>query len=353
MRFLPARALAAFLRLAVFGLIATFARADLVWTKQTGWRIEGGALSGLAGAEGRNALEQMNKARASEEDGSSRSAIKGYQAIAKRYPNSIYAPEALYRSARLHLTRKEYTKAFEDFQQVLGRYPNTRRFNEIIGEQYRIASALLDGARGRMFFGLLPGFRQRDKAIEYFETILVNAPYSDYAPLSLMNIARGHQKLGNTEDAIDALDRMINNYASSLLAPDAYLKLAQMHASLVDGPYYDQAATKESITYFTDFMLLFPSDSNVASAEKGLDNMKTMLAESKMKIGDFYFYKRSNYKAARVFYNEAITAYPESAIAARAKVRLTEVEAKAAGQPAPAPTPGSEPAPKKKRFFFF
>jgi outer membrane protein assembly factor BamD len=308
-------------------------------------------LSGLTGAEGRNALDQMNRARESEERGSTRSAFKTYESVAKKYPNSIYAPEALYRAGRLHLVRKEFTKAFDDFQQVLSRYPNTKRFNEIVGEQYRIASALLDGARGRMFFGLLPGFVQREKALEYFETILGNAPYSDYAPLSLMNIARGHQKLGHTEEAIDALDRMINNYPQSLLAPDAYLKLGQTHATLVDGPYYDQAATKEAITYFTDFMLLFPGDAGVAAAEKGLDGMKTMLAESKMRIGDFYFYKRSNFTAARVFYNEAITAYPESPIAGRAKLRLADVEAKASGKKAPADakTP-DDTTPKRKKF---
>ncbi|MEO6245444.1 MAG: outer membrane protein assembly factor BamD [Opitutaceae bacterium] len=145
---------------------------------------------------------------------------------------------------------------------------------------------------------------------------------------------------------------MINNYSQTLLAPDAYLKLAQTHASLVDGPYYDQGSTKESITYFTDFMLLFPSDTNIGVAEKGLDGMKTMLAESKIRMGDFYFYKRSNFKAARVFYNEAITAYPESAIAKKAKTRLVEVEAKASGQTVAA-TPGAEVPPKKKRFLFF
>jgi outer membrane protein assembly factor BamD len=338
--------------LVLAGLISVSARADLVWTRSTGWTVEGGALSGLAGADGRNALDQMNKARLAEDDGSNRSAIRTYQAVAKKYPNSIYAPEALYRSALLRLKGQDYAKAFEDFQSVLSRYPNTRRFNEIVGEQYRIASAMLDGARGRMLWGLLPGFTQRDKALEFFENILSNAPYSDYAPLSLMNIARGHQKLGNTESAIDALDRMINSYGQSLLAPDAYLKLAQTHASLVDGPFYDQGATKESITYFTDFMLLFPGDGNVGVAEKGLDGMKTMLAESKIRMADFYFYKRSNYKAARVFYNEAITAYPESAVATKAKARLAEVEAKASGQPAPAKAPGSEPA-QKKRFFFF
>jgi len=75
-------------------------------------------------------------------------------------------------------------------------------------------------------------------------------------------------------------------------------------------------------------------------------------AESKVKMGDFYFYKRDNFRAARVFYNEAITAYPESAVAAKAKARLAEVEAKASGQPAPAAAAGAAPA-KKKRFFFF
>ena len=356
MRFVPARLPAVLgLLLLLFGL-STPARADLVWSAQTGWRLEGGALSGLAGAEGRNALEQMNKARSAEEAGSKGTAIRTYSSVAKKWPNSVYAPEALYRSAKIRLSRHDYTKAFDDFQQVLARYPNTKRFNEIVGEQYRIASALLDGARGRMFFGMLPGFKQRDKALEYFENILVNAPYSDYAPLSLMNIARGHQKLGNIENAIDALDRMINNYGQSLLAPDAYLKLAQTHATLVDGPYYDQASTKEAITYFTDFMLLFPGDANIGAAEKGLDGMKNMLAESKMKIGDFYFYKRNNFRAARVFYNEAITAYPDSAIAGRAKVRLAEVEAKAAKvAPPPAADGTTTPAtpPKKKRFWLF
>ncbi len=354
MRLLPARPLAILVLLfSVLGLLVAAARADLVWSKESGWRLENGVLAGLTEADGRKALDLMNSARSAEEKGSNHSAIKGYANVARRYPNSIYAPEALYRSAKLRLAGKDYTRAFEDFQGVIGRYPNTKRFNEIIGEQYNIARALLNGARGRMFFGLLPGFVARERAIGYFETIIVNAPYSDYAPLSLMNVAIGHQKLGNTEDAIDALDRMINNYPQNLLAPDAYLKMAQIDATLVDGPYYDQAATKESITYYTDFMLLFPGDNNIAVAEKGLDQMKTMMAESKMKMADFYFYKRNNFTAARVFYNEAITTYPDSAVAKRAKLRLADVEAKAAGKKVPAEGKGEGDTPKKKRFLFF
>jgi outer membrane protein assembly factor BamD len=335
--------------IALFG--AARLSAELVWTPGQGWRIEGGALAGLSNEDSSNALEQMNSARAAEEKGSTRSAIKGYQKVSKKYPNSIYAAEALYRTGMLYEKRREYFKAFEAFQEMVMKYPSTEKFSQVIAEQYRIAQLLLDGARSYMW-GIIPGFKNRERALEYFEQIVRNAPYSDYSPLSLMNVARGHQKMGNTEEAIDALDRMINNYPKNVLTPDAYLKLAQTHASLVEGAYYDQASTKEAITYFEDYLIQFPGDAGAGSAEKGLADMKSMLAQSKMILADYYFKYRKNYTAAKVFYNEAITTYPDSPVAARARTMLTEVDARLAGQPAPAAKDEKPAAPKKKKRFW-
>jgi outer membrane protein assembly factor BamD len=47
-----------------------------------------------------------------------------------------------------------------------------------------------------------------------------------------------------------------------------------------------------------------------------------------------------------VFYNEAITAYPDSDVAKLAKIQLVAVEARASGKPV-------ENAPRKKRFWLF
>jgi outer membrane protein assembly factor BamD len=76
--------------------------------------------------------------------------------------------------------------------------------------------------------------------------------------------------------------------------------------------------------------------------------MKTILAESKIYIGDFYFYKRYNFTAAKVFYNEAITAYPDSPPAKLAKKRLAELDAKVSKQ-----NVGPKHPPKAKRFWLF
>ena len=77
-------------------LLAGTARADLVWDPNSGWRIEGGILSGLTGANGRDALDRMNKARRAEDLHHYHSAIKAYTKVTQIYPNSIYAPEAYY-----------------------------------------------------------------------------------------------------------------------------------------------------------------------------------------------------------------------------------------------------------------
>ncbi len=315
--------------------------ADLTWEPGKGWQLEGGALSGLAGAQGRSALQQMNRARRSEEEGSLWTAARAYERIAKKYQGSVYAPEALFRAGNLRLRRRQFYKAFTDLQTMIQRYPNSKRFNDVIGEQYQIASALMDGVHNRML-GLIPGPTNRVKAIEYFATIVLNAPYSDYAPLSLMDVARGYQMDKDTEEAIDSLDRLVNTYPQSVLAPVAYLKLGDLHASLSQGPKYDQASTKEAMTYYEDYMILYPSDQAIGQAAAGVEKMKTIISQSKIYIGDYYFYRRSNFTAARVFYNEAITAFPDSAPAGIAKRRLLEVDARAKKQRV-----GPRAAPKK------
>ena len=341
------RTLLPFLAAAALALCATpRLAADLAWTQGTGWQLEGGSLSGLAGPQGRKALDLMNKARSYEEEGSLHAAIKSYEAVARKYSGSVYAPEALYRAGKLLTRRKQYYDAFTDYQMMLRRYPNTKRFNDVIGELYRIASALLDGAHNWVW-GWIPGPSNRPKALEYFEVIILDAPYSDYAPLSLMDVARGFQQSKDTEQAIDSLDRLVNTYPQSVLAPVAYLKLGDLHASLSQGPKYDQASTKEAMTYYEDFMILYPGDSGIPQAAAGVDKMKTILAQSKIYIGDYYFYKRLNFVAAKVYYNEAITSYPDSASAKLAKRRLADLDAKVSKErvrPMTAP---------KKRFWLF
>ena len=94
----------------------------------------------------------------------------------------------------------------------------------------------------------------------------------------------------------------------------------------MDGPEYDQGATREAISHFEDFLILYPDHPRIKEGEDGLAAMKSMQAQSHMVKGDFYFYKWKDYRAARVFYNEAITVAPESPEAAKAEEMLARID---------------------------
>ncbi|MEZ5277549.1 MAG: tetratricopeptide repeat protein [Opitutaceae bacterium] len=300
---------------------------EIQWSPATGYYTVGGTLGGLQPEYAQEALDLMNRARANEERGADRSALGDYKRVFKDYPASHYAPEARFRTANIYMERGRYDKAFEELDIILRGYPSYGKFNLLLGQQYEIASTYVNGYRKKIF-GFIPGWTNQDRGIQYFERLVFNAPYSDYAPLSLMNVATAHLKGKDYAYAIDALDRLINAYPNSMVTGDAYLRLAQTHSGMVDGPLYDQGATREAISYFEDYLILYPKGTSLAEAEEGLGEMKEVLSQSKFKMAEFYYKKRRNYPAAKVFYNEAITVAPNSQTAATSRARLEELDSK-------------------------
>lgn len=303
---------------------------DIYWNSLKGYILSDGEQANLLPEDARNALRLLNKGRYSEERGNRRTALRRYKKVFKKYPQSVFAPEAHYRTAQVRLAQGRDIEAFEAYYIILRAYPKYGDFDTHLGDSFAIANNLINGKRQPLFWGI-PGFPNRNRGIKSFEMFVQAAPYSDYSALALMKIAKCHVDKRRLVPAIDALDRLINSYPDSLVTSDAYLELAASYLRLVQGPLYDQGSTKEAISYFEDFLALFPNNSDVKKAEDGRDDSKELLATSRLKIARFYQKKR-NYVAAQVFYNEAITISPNSETAEKARERLEIVDQKAAAE---------------------
>jgi outer membrane protein assembly factor BamD len=284
------------------------------------------ALQRASDANEATANDLLITSREKLETGKLGSANRGLKKIIKNYPRTKAAGEALYLRGRVYMTKERWVKAFNYLQKALIEHPDFEKFDSIIVNQFDCATALMEGARGRILW-VFPGFKQYGTASAEFEQIVRNAPYSDYAPLALMNIAILSERDENPEDAIDALDRLISYYPQNMLAPDAYFNLADTYASLVQGYEYDQGSTRQAISYYEDFLILFPQSSYAGKVEANLKNMENLLANSRRHLGDFFYYHRNNNTAALVFYNETITIAPESEAAGDAKARIKDIEA--------------------------
>lgn len=265
------------------------------------------------------------------EEGRYRRAISTLRRISLDYSNTAFAAEALFITGEAQLARERPAAAFDAFQRIIDRYPDYPRFDTVLSRQFEIASFIMANPRGTILF-VFPGFSKRESAIRFFESVAKNAPYSDLAPLALMNLAIVAEEKGDDERAIDALDRIITFYPRSDLTEDAYFALARIFSKLITGPEYDQGSTLEAINYFEDFLILFPRSLLVAEAEEGLRDAMEIFARSRLLIGEFYYVNRNATEAAKVFYNEAITVAPNSQAAELARERIARIEA---GKPRP------------------
>jgi len=286
---------------------------------------EGMSINVVSREDRARAAQKVAEGKAALEAGKTGTANRKFKQVIKRYSEAPEAGEARFLRGRILMTRGKWKKAFETLQEIVRENPDFEQFNLVIGAQFECATALMEGARGRLLF-VIPGFRQYQESIRQFETIVRNAPYSDYAPLALMNIAFVAETKEEADVAIDALDRLINYYPQSMLAPDAYFGMAETYSSLVKGPLYDQGATREAISYYEDFLILFSKSNYVGEVEANLSSMQNLLAQSRLRLGDFYYYYRNNNTAALTFYNETITIAPDSEAAAEARDRIEDVE---------------------------
>lgn len=284
------------------------------------------AFNVASAADEAEASAMLETSKAKLKAGSSGAANRTCKKIIKNYPHAKATADARFLRGQIYMTKGQWVKAFNSFQDVISKHPNYENFDKVIGTQFECATALMEGARGRILW-IIPGFKQYSESAREFEQIVRNAPYSDYAPLSLMNIALVSEMEEKPEEAIDALDRLINYYPQSMLAPDAYYNMAETYSNLVKGAQYDQGSTRQAISYYEDFLILFPQSSNLGKVESNLDAMEDLLARSRLNLGDFYYNYRSNNTAALVFYNETITIAPESEAAEEARQRIADIEA--------------------------
>ena len=99
-------------------LAAQPASADLVWTADKGWQVQGGVIANVLGEEKNvtNALQAMNEGKKAQEDGSNRLALSYYKTVITQYPDSIFAPEAYYQMSLVYTNRGQFMDAFESLE---------------------------------------------------------------------------------------------------------------------------------------------------------------------------------------------------------------------------------------------
>jgi len=294
----------------------TPAHAAWVWSPQTGW-------IGPAGAPKDTPEAQLDYALSFFEQGDYDKARIEFKKLLRHYRESREAADAQYYLGRCLEGEREYYKAFLAYRKTLQVYPSTARFNEILERMAQIGNYFLSGKKRKLGgAALLPA---RDKAVEIFQAIVEDGPFSPQGELAQYKLGLAHLVLGEYEQAVSAFEQLIERYPNSPLVDDARFQIAQASLKGTFRPGYDQHATDQAIEELDSFVKEYPSSDLSPDAIDKLQVLRERRAEHEFQVAQYYE-RRKQLASAVLYYQAVVEQYADTSWAPKATERLAILE---------------------------
>ena len=256
--------------------------------------------------------------------GSPAQAIAAYKSFIKQYPASKLASKAQFRIAELYEAQNNLTRAFEAYQTLVTRYPDTPEFEKAVSAQVVIANKYMAEERIRILgFSLNPGY---ERAQGMYEKIIKNAPYSKHAPVAQFNLGLSFERQKKAREAILAYQTAIDKYPDSTIADDALYQIAYVNMRVgLNKNSQDLSSLVLAKEGFEDFLLQYPNSEKAAQAKDNLATIGARESGDLLAIAKYYDWSR-NYRAARTYYSAVIKRQPNTEDAKLASTRVQELD---------------------------
>jgi len=184
-------------------------------------------------------------------------------------------------------------------------------------ELYAEGQRILEG--GRLLW-VIP-HTDYEAAIETFQAIIDNYPYSDYAVLAELAIADAYFDDGKYEEALSYYRDFTELHPQHEKVAYAIFQSALCHEQRSHGSNRDQTATLDALAFLDQLLATYPYTEYAGDAETLWRELRGRLAEQVKRIGDFYL-KREEWESAAERYRTLLNEYPGLGMDAVALYRL-------------------------------
>jgi outer membrane protein assembly factor BamD len=148
------------------------------------------------------------------------------------------------------------------------------------------------------------------KAIEKFQRLKDNYPFSKYAILAELKIADAHYKREEYEDAVFAYENFEQLHPRNEAIPYVIYQIGRCYYDQIDTPDRDQTSAQKALETFQRLVKQFPRDQYSIRAAEHIETAQKSLAGHDYIVGVFY-YKSKHYKAALHRFMSIISDYPD------------------------------------------
>ncbi len=160
-----------------------------------------------------------------------------------------------------------------------------------------------------------------EKAIETFQQIIDNYPYSEHAVLAELKIADAYFADEKYDEALSYYRDFSELHPQHERVPYTLHQAARCHYAQSRSADRDQTATEEALKYLDQLITRYPHSAEAREAEDTWKELRTKLAQHDMHIADYYM-DREEYQSAADRYRGVLNKYPGLGLDADALYKL-------------------------------
>ena len=164
-------------------------------------------------------------------------------------------------------------------------------------------------------------------ALEAFQKLKEQYPYSKYAILAELKIADAHFNKKDYAEAAVAYEEFARLHPRNEVVPYVLYQFAMCHFLSFSTIDRDNEETMKAMEAFQRVVLAFPDSEYGTKAKKQLFECQKRMVAHEYYVGEFY-YKRENYRSAKERLEKINRAYPEAVTALGYDQSITEMLAR-------------------------
>lgn len=266
--------------------------------------------------------EHWDYATSLRDQGKTSAAIKQYEILLKRWPDSPQSAAAKQAVGDLYFEKGKDKEAFEAYEELIqSYYTGLKNYDTVLENQYAIAQREMTRKRMKILFG---GYTAPERAVPYLESIIRNAPQWERAPEMQFQIGEAYRRNGDLELAVAAYTTVEYRYPDSSFAEKAAWAKMESLKELVEQTPYSVDIRERAQLAVQLFVANYPDSNKVIEADRFADELAERAAQHDFEVGEFY--ERvpfpNKVESSRIYYEKVISEHAESDQASSATERL-------------------------------
>jgi len=277
----------------------------------------------------RDAMQQQGDARRA----AFASAGDRFAKAAARWPDSLVEEDSLYMAGESYFFADRYHQAAKIYEQLMKKYPQTRRIDVVDARRFELARYWLKLAdttasewTPNFTDSQRPWLDSRGNALRVLRKIRLDDPTGKLADDATVAAANAQFLRGNYLQADELYADLRSAFPSSPHQFQAHLLGLKCKLMMYQGPSYDGKPLEQAAQILEQIRRQFPDEAK-REVEYLTNAAKEIRLHKALREWELarYFDRRSEYAAARQHYQAVIQQYADTSLAPPATQRLAEL----------------------------